>query len=98
MSVLYLLQHPVTSRCRVRKQVGSTNRWRLPESLGSDLLGNSQAIKAVSLSYNDTMIRLITGKSYRENIVTLSYNDNMIQVSTGCREIIDRFYCQSVIQ
>ena len=28
-------------------QVGSTNRWRLPATLGSDLLGINQAIRAI---------------------------------------------------
>lgn len=55
-------QHPVTPRCRVRKQVGHTNRWRMPESLGSDLLGSSQAIKAVSMPYNQTLVNIITGE------------------------------------
>ena len=45
--------------------VGSTNRWRLPESLGSDLLGSSQAIKAVHMSYNNSLVNIITGKHFR---------------------------------
>nr|XP_022344792.1 BTB/POZ domain-containing protein 16-like isoform X3 [Crassostrea virginica] len=56
-------RHPVTPRCRVRKMVGSTNRWRLPESLGSDLLGSSQAIKAVHMSYNNSLVNIITAES-----------------------------------
>ncbi|XP_060580646.1 BTB/POZ domain-containing protein 16-like isoform X2 [Ruditapes philippinarum] len=61
-------RHPVTSRCRVRKQVGLTNRWRLPESLGSDLLGSSQAIKAVSMPYNQTLMNIITAESAQINM------------------------------
>lgn len=61
----YFIQHPVTPRCRVRKMVGSTNRWRLPESLGSDLLGSSQAIKAVHMNYNNSLVNIITGQ-YRK--------------------------------
>ncbi|XP_052704688.1 BTB/POZ domain-containing protein 16-like isoform X7 [Crassostrea angulata] len=56
-------RHPVTPRCRVRKMVGSTNRWRLPESLGSDLLGSSQAIKAVHMNYNNSLVNIITAES-----------------------------------
>ncbi|KAL5015976.1 hypothetical protein ScPMuIL_005565 [Solemya velum] len=58
-------RHPVTPRCRERSCVGLTNRWRLPESLGSDLLGSSQAIKAVSMPYNQSLINIITGESPR---------------------------------
>ncbi|XP_045189996.2 BTB/POZ domain-containing protein 16-like isoform X3 [Mercenaria mercenaria] len=61
-------RHPVTSRCRVRKQVGLTNRWRLPESLGSDLLGSAQAIKAVSMPYNQTLVNIITAESAQINL------------------------------
>eukprot|EP00794_Sanderia_malayensis_P005656 gene5656-6352_t len=43
-------EFPITTHCRVRVQVGVTNRWRLPAALGSDLLGTSQAVKAVSSS------------------------------------------------
>lgn len=56
-------RHPVTPRCRVRKMVGSTNRWRLLESLGSDLLGSSQAIKAVHMNYNNSLVNIITAES-----------------------------------
>ena len=34
-------------RTRPRTQVGTTNRWRFPESSGGDLLGTSQAVKSV---------------------------------------------------
>ena len=34
----------------MRVQVGSTNRWRIPAELGSDLLGTSQAIRAIESS------------------------------------------------
>ncbi|XP_065071452.1 BTB/POZ domain-containing protein 16-like [Rhopilema esculentum] len=36
--------------CRVRVQVGNTNRWRATAALGSDLLGTSQAMKAMQSS------------------------------------------------
>lgn len=55
------LQHLVFPRCRERHQVGMTNRWRLPDSLYSDLLGNSQALKAVDMPYNSTLVSIITG-------------------------------------
>ena len=48
-----------TARNRVRKHVGSSNRWRLPEALGSDLLGRAQAIKSTSKSYPEPEVRLI---------------------------------------
>lgn len=53
----------VFPRCRERHQVGATNRWRLPESLYSDLLGNAQALRAISMPYNSTMVRIITAES-----------------------------------
>ncbi|KAK3602025.1 hypothetical protein CHS0354_013066 [Potamilus streckersoni] len=56
-------RHPVTLRCRERNQVGHTNRWRLPESLGSDLLGSSQAIRSISTPYNETMVHIMTAES-----------------------------------
>ncbi|XP_046368087.2 BTB/POZ domain-containing protein 16-like isoform X2 [Haliotis rufescens] len=56
-------RHPVEPRCRVRNQVGQTNRWRLPESLYSDLLGSSQAVKAITMPYNRSMINIITAES-----------------------------------
>ncbi|XP_076460302.1 BTB/POZ domain-containing protein 16-like isoform X2 [Babylonia areolata] len=56
-------RHPVLPRCRERHQVGGTNRWRLPESLYSDLLGNAQALKALHMPYNPSMVRIITAES-----------------------------------
>ncbi|XP_035673882.1 BTB/POZ domain-containing protein 16-like isoform X1 [Branchiostoma floridae] len=57
-------RHPETVRCRVRKQVGSTNRWRLPQSLGSDLLGTSQAVKAIKVpAWSDSVRSIMTGES-----------------------------------
>ncbi|XP_060605368.1 uncharacterized protein LOC132757890 [Ruditapes philippinarum] len=80
-------RHPVTSRCRVRKQVGFTNRWRLPESLGSDLLGSSQAIKAVSMPYNQTLMNIITdvNRSFRMSV------DKKSKYITFVRKICKRF-------
>ncbi|XP_025096064.1 BTB/POZ domain-containing protein 16-like isoform X1 [Pomacea canaliculata] len=57
------VRHLVFPRCRERHQVGMTNRWRLPDSLYSDLLGNSQALKAVDMPYNSTLVSLITAES-----------------------------------
>ncbi|CAH3142274.1 unnamed protein product [Pocillopora meandrina] len=51
---------PILSRSRHRIQVGCTNRWRLPNMLGSDLLGSSQALKSVTSSYNDTIRAVMT--------------------------------------
>lgn len=59
--LLIYFQHAVSPRCRVRKQVGDTNRWRLPDSLGSDLLGSRQAIRSINMPYNNNMINIITG-------------------------------------
>ncbi|XP_070212447.1 BTB/POZ domain-containing protein 16-like isoform X2 [Littorina saxatilis] len=53
----------VLPRCRERRQVGQSNRWRLPECLYSDLLGKSQALKAINMPYNSTMVRIITAES-----------------------------------
>lgn len=50
-------------RRRMRKQVGLTNRWRLPEPLGSDILGTSQALRAVITPLNMTMKRIISAES-----------------------------------
>lgn len=58
----------VSPRYRVRKQVGHTNRWRLPEALGSDLLGSSQALRAVNMPYNDTFVHIITAESAQMNM------------------------------
>nr|XP_009860570.2 BTB/POZ domain-containing protein 16 [Ciona intestinalis] len=49
------------SRRKIRMySVGSTNRWRSPMSLGGDLLGSSQAIKAISATKNSTVFRAKT--------------------------------------
>ncbi|OWF40204.1 BTB/POZ domain-containing protein 16-like isoform X4 [Mizuhopecten yessoensis] len=61
-------RHPITPRCRMRKLVGSTNRWRLPESLGSDLLGSRQAIKSVAMPFNQSLINIITAESPQINM------------------------------
>ncbi|XP_072177460.1 BTB/POZ domain-containing protein 16-like [Diadema setosum] len=53
-------RHPESPRYRVRKQVGGTNRWRLPESLGGDLLGTSQAIKSINEPYNKSTVAIMT--------------------------------------
>ncbi|ESO96995.1 hypothetical protein LOTGIDRAFT_231748 [Lottia gigantea] len=54
---------PTSARCRVRNQVGQTNRWRLPESLYSDLLGSTQAIKAINTSLNHSIMSIISAES-----------------------------------
>uniref|UniRef100_W5MP15 BTB/POZ domain-containing protein 16 n=1 Tax=Lepisosteus oculatus TaxID=7918 RepID=W5MP15_LEPOC len=38
-----------------RKQAGNTNRWQLPFPLGSDLLGQAQAARAVRATINATL-------------------------------------------
>ncbi|KAK3095401.1 hypothetical protein FSP39_014207 [Pinctada imbricata] len=84
-------RHPVTPRCRMRKLVGSTNRWRLPESLGSDLLGSSQAIKAINMPYNKSLISLITAESPQLNMnldITIPYS---------FRRSLDRSYTDSFV-
>ncbi|XP_070541114.1 BTB/POZ domain-containing protein 16-like [Ptychodera flava] len=53
---------PVSPRCRVRRQVGSTNRWRLPEPLGGDLLGTSQALKSLEVPFNRTLMRIVSAE------------------------------------
>ncbi|GFS24097.1 BTB/POZ domain-containing protein 16-like isoform X2 [Elysia marginata] len=54
-------------RCRVRRQTGLTNRWRLPESLYSDLLGSSQALKAINMPFNQSLVEAITGRCVAHN-------------------------------
>lgn len=61
-------RHAVTPRCRVRNQVGCTNRWRLPESLGSDLLGTAQAVKAIRVPYNSNLINIITAENPKQAV------------------------------
>ncbi|KAK6482190.1 BTB/POZ domain-containing protein 16 isoform X1 [Huso huso] len=52
---------PCSRRCRLRKQAGLTNRWQLPDQLGSDFLGKSQAFKAVRAGVvNDSLKRIMT--------------------------------------
>ncbi|RUS84270.1 hypothetical protein EGW08_007963, partial [Elysia chlorotica] len=58
---------PESPRCRVRRQTGLTNRWRLPESLYSDLLGSSQALKAINMPFNQSLVETITGRSVTHN-------------------------------
>ncbi|XP_063435143.1 BTB/POZ domain-containing protein 16-like isoform X1 [Mytilus trossulus] len=64
----YPERHAVTPRCRVRKQVGGTNRWRLPDSLGSDLLGSRQAIKSINMPYNSNMVNIITAENPQSSL------------------------------
>lgn len=62
-------KHPVSPRHRVRKQTGLSNRWRLPESLGSDLLGSSQAWKSVNIPcYNPSATKVISSESPHGNV------------------------------
>ncbi|XP_033633108.1 BTB/POZ domain-containing protein 16-like [Asterias rubens] len=56
-------RHPASPRYRIRRQVGGTNRWRLPESLGGDLLGTAQAIKSLNEPYNDSMVAVMTAEN-----------------------------------
>lgn len=55
-------------RRRMRKQVGQTNRWRLPEPLGGDLLGTSQALRAVMTPLNATMQRIISAENPHSSV------------------------------
>ncbi|XP_071948482.1 BTB/POZ domain-containing protein 16-like isoform X2 [Antedon mediterranea] len=50
----------VSPRSRVRSQVGCTNRWRLPESLGGDLLGRAQALKSLNEHYSQSIMAVMT--------------------------------------
>ncbi|XP_064603618.1 BTB/POZ domain-containing protein 16-like [Liolophura sinensis] len=61
-------KHHPTTRCRMRNQVGLTNRWRLPEYLGSDLLGSAQAIKATRSPLNKSLIRIMTAEGPRHSL------------------------------
>ncbi|XP_038071045.1 BTB/POZ domain-containing protein 16-like [Patiria miniata] len=56
-------RHSASPRYRIRRQVGGTNRWRLPESLGGDLLGTAQAIKSLNEPYNDGMVAVMTAEN-----------------------------------
>ncbi|KAK3696883.1 hypothetical protein QZH41_013731, partial [Actinostola sp. cb2023] len=64
---------PKLQRSRNRLHVGNTNRWRLANSLGSDLLGSNQALKAATSSYNDTIIALMTA----DNPTTTCFHDDL---------------------
>lgn len=48
---------------RERHQVGTTNRWRMADCLYSDLLGKTQALKAVNMPYNQALICIMTAES-----------------------------------
>ena len=41
---------------RIRSQVGQTNRWRLSTWMGTDLLGTSQAVRAMLEAPSDGII------------------------------------------
>ncbi|XP_069139506.1 BTB/POZ domain-containing protein 16-like isoform X2 [Argopecten irradians] len=85
-------RHPITPRCRMRKLVGSTNRWRLPESLGSDLLGSRQAIKSVAMPFNQSLINIITAESPQLNM-------NLdTSVPYTFRQTMDRPYTQPMME
>ncbi|CAH1784841.1 unnamed protein product [Owenia fusiformis] len=59
---------PDSPRHRVRYNVGSTNRWRIPQSLGSDLLGSSQALKSINIPYNRSMVNILTSDNPRNEV------------------------------
>ncbi|GFN84169.1 BTB/POZ domain-containing protein 16-like [Plakobranchus ocellatus] len=61
-------RHPESPRCRVRRQTGLTNRWRLPESLYSDLLGSSQALKAINMPFNKSLVEAITAEGPKQSM------------------------------
>nr|XP_015202133.1 PREDICTED: BTB/POZ domain-containing protein 16 isoform X9 [Lepisosteus oculatus] len=54
---------PSSPRGRLRKQAGNTNRWQLPFPLGSDLLGQAQAARAVRATINATLRGIRTADS-----------------------------------
>ncbi|PIK49464.1 putative BTB/POZ domain-containing protein 16, partial [Apostichopus japonicus] len=56
-------RHPTSPRYRIRNQVGGTNRWRLPESLGGDLLGTAQAVKSLNEPYNQNIVNIMTAEN-----------------------------------
>ena len=66
----------------MRSQVGFTNRWRLPQSLGSDLLGNSQAVKAINMSMNDSMVQIITGEVRWDSNLNFKFKSLDLNIST----------------
>lgn len=47
-------------------QVGNTNRWRIPTELGSDLLGTSQAMRALESSRKGRNKIITTGTTLPE--------------------------------
>ncbi|XP_059174751.1 BTB/POZ domain-containing protein 16-like [Physella acuta] len=48
-------------RHRVRRQAGTTNRWRFSDSLYSDMLGTTQALKSVNMPFSQNLINNILG-------------------------------------
>ncbi|CAG5130988.1 unnamed protein product [Candidula unifasciata] len=71
-------RHPEYSRYRIRKQTGLTNRWRLPHSLYSDLLGTAQALKAVNMPFNQNLVSTLSRTYPSMNPMLLTcqdYND-----------------------
>ncbi|XP_030060565.1 BTB/POZ domain-containing protein 16 [Microcaecilia unicolor] len=46
-----------------RKQVGFSNRWQLPHALDSDLLGSSQAFRAVRHGFSESLMHIMTAGS-----------------------------------
>ncbi|XP_005089625.1 BTB/POZ domain-containing protein 16 [Aplysia californica] len=61
-------RHHESPRYRVRRQTGLTNRWRLPESLYSDLLGSSQALKAINMPFNQSLVEVITHEGPKQSM------------------------------
>ena len=57
--------------------MGNTNRWRIPDSLGGDLLASNQAVKSITVPYNTSMVKIITGELYVVNSLTSKYNTGM---------------------
>ncbi|XP_033122948.1 uncharacterized protein LOC117121754 isoform X2 [Anneissia japonica] len=82
----------VSPRCRVRSQVGCTNRWRLPESLGGDLLGTAQALKSLNEHYSKSIMAIMTATStnvdmhqpyYRQSISARPSSPRKKEMSTN---------------
>ncbi|XP_067936677.1 BTB/POZ domain-containing protein 16-like [Watersipora subatra] len=71
-----------SKRHRTRLQVGNTNRWRLPQSLLSDLLGISQASRAVkqheAKPFNTSYVKVCTAEG-RHNFMNENANEDIPQ-------------------
>ncbi|CAD5118180.1 DgyrCDS6910 [Dimorphilus gyrociliatus] len=53
---------------RERLLTGLSNRWRIPNSLGGDLLGSSQAVRATSVRWSESVKNHITSENCRKSL------------------------------